>query len=62
MALKQADFDFIRQMIQQRAAIVLDDNKHYFVESRLGPVVDETGSKSMDHLIEQLRSSSNSAL
>ena len=30
MALKQADFDFIRQMIQQRAAIVLDDNKHYF--------------------------------
>ena len=62
MALKQSDFDFIRQMIQKRAAIVLDDNKHYFVESRLGPVVEETGSKSMDHLIEQLRSSSHSAL
>jgi chemotaxis protein methyltransferase CheR len=62
MALKQSDFDFIRQMIQQRAAIVLDDNKHYFVESRLGPVVEETGSKSMDHLIEQLRGPGNTAL
>ena len=52
MALRQQDFDFVQKLIQDRAAIVLDNNKHYFVESRLGPVVEEAGLKTIEELVQ----------
>ena len=51
MALKDRDFDFIRNLVVTRTAIVLDDNKHYFVESRLAPIVEELGLKSLADLV-----------
>ena len=55
MALRQSDFDYIRNLIQKRAAIVLDDNKHYFVESRLTPLAEELGLKTVQELVEKLQ-------
>ena len=55
MALRQSDFEFIRKLIQERAAIVLDDNKHYFVESRLAPLVQELEMKSIEDLVRSLQ-------
>ncbi|MEE2961432.1 MAG: protein-glutamate O-methyltransferase CheR [Myxococcota bacterium] len=56
MALQQSDFEFIRKLIRERAAIVLDDGKQYFVESRLMPLVEQTGHGSIDNLIAEVRS------
>ena len=55
MALKDSDFDYIRDLVAKRTAIVLDTNKYYFVESRLDPIVDELGLKSPAELVLQLR-------
>ncbi len=55
MALRQQDFDFVQKLIQDRAAIVLDNNKHYFVESRLGPVVEEAGLKTIEEFVQMLK-------
>ena len=55
MALQQADFDYIKDLIQKRAAIVLDDNKHYFVESRLMPVVEEQKLETITQLVGLLK-------
>ena len=55
MVLRQQDFDFVQKLIQDRAAIVLDNNKHYFVESRLGPVVEEAGLKTIEEFVQMLK-------
>ena len=35
MELSQADFNFIRDLVRERSAIVLDDDKSYLVKNRL---------------------------
>ena len=55
MALQQSDFDFVQKLIQQKAAIVLDNGKQYFVESRLTPLAQNTGHDSIEKLILALR-------
>jgi len=62
MALRQADFDYIKNLIQKRAAIVLDDNKHYFVESRLMPVVEEQKLETIEQLVGRLRTGGGAVL
>jgi chemotaxis protein methyltransferase CheR len=55
MALQQSDFDFVQKLVQQKAAIVLDNGKQYFVESRLTPLAQNTGHDSIEKLILALR-------
>ena len=55
MALQQSDFDFVQKLIQQKAAIVLDNGKQYFVESRLAPLSQELGHDSIEKLVLHLR-------
>lgn len=55
MALQQSDFDFVQKLVQQKAAIVLDNGKQYFVESRLTPLAQNTGHDSIEKLIQALR-------
>lgn len=55
MALLQSDFDFVQKLVQQKAAIVLDNGKQYFVESRLTPLAQNTGHDSIEKLILALR-------
>ena len=55
MALQQSDFDFVQKLVQQKAAIVLDNGKQYFVESRLTPLAQNTGHDSIEKLIQALK-------
>jgi chemotaxis protein methyltransferase CheR len=49
------DFEAIRRLLQERSAILLEDDKHYLVESRLGPLVRRLNLSSLGELIAQLR-------
>ncbi len=55
-SLGESDFDFIRQLVRDRSAIVLEDDKMYLVESRLTPVARAEGIGSLGELVHELRS------
>jgi chemotaxis protein methyltransferase CheR len=55
MALSAHDFDYVRRLVYDRAAIVLDNGKEYLVESRLAPVARQQGFASLEHLVRELR-------
>ncbi len=54
--MTEQDFDYIRRVLQERSAIVLDPGKQYLVETRLAPLVRQLNLKSIDELVERLRS------
>jgi chemotaxis protein methyltransferase CheR len=56
------EFDAIRQLLQERSGIALDDGKQYLVESRLAPVVQQLQLKSIGELIAQLRGAGGTGL
>ncbi len=49
------DFDFIRRLLQDRSAVVLDADKQYLVETRLTPLVQQLGLASISELVQHLR-------
>ncbi len=49
------DFDFIRRLLQDRSAIVLESGKQYLVETRLTPIVRQLNLASISDLVTQLR-------
>lgn len=49
------DFDLVRRVVRDGAAIVLDDGKEYLVESRLLPVARQRGLQGVAELVERLR-------
>ena len=49
------DFDYIRRLLQERSAIVLEPGKEYLVESRLAPVARKLKLASISELVSQLR-------
>jgi len=55
MSLATADFDYVRTLVRERAAIVLEDSKAYLVEARLGPVARAHGMDSIASLVGHLR-------
>lgn len=56
------DFDFIRNLVRERSAIVLEDGKQYLVESRVGPIVEELGLGAIGGLVNLLREPSSVGL
>ncbi|MBI1853915.1 MAG: protein-glutamate O-methyltransferase CheR [Planctomycetes bacterium] len=56
MMLPNADFEYVRKLVRDRSAIVLDDGKTYLVESRLGPILQREGFASLTELVAALRS------
>lgn len=50
-----ADFDFIRNLVRDCAAIVLEPGKEYLVESRLGPVAERERFGSLADFVAALR-------
>jgi chemotaxis protein methyltransferase CheR len=50
-----AAYDFIRQLVHKRSAIVLEDEKDYLIESRLGPLIKQEGLGSFGGLVEHLK-------
>lgn len=62
MPITTAEFDYVRDLVRQRAAIVLDPGKEYLVESRLGQLARQQGIESISVLVDQLRRPNNAAL
>lgn len=62
MTLAAPDFDFIRDLVHRRAAIVLEDGKEYLAETRLEPLVRNEGLSSVADLVDALRCSSSGPL
>lgn len=56
MTLTATDFDYLRQLVREESAIVLDPGKEYLFESRLQPVVREHGFEDIAGLVRSLRS------
>jgi chemotaxis protein methyltransferase CheR len=56
MAITRADFDYIRGLVQDRSALVLEPGKEYLVESRLDPLARQEGFPSLLHMVNSLRS------
>lgn len=55
--ISPAEFDFIRDFVRRRAAIVLEDGKEYLALSRLAPVAHGNGMASVSELVTALRMS-----
>ena len=55
MAISKSDFDYIAQLAQSQAAIVLEAGKEYLVESRLTPLAQREGFDSLEKFIGQMR-------
>ena len=58
MAIASLEFDYIRGLVLERSALVLEPGKEYLVESRLEPLALQEGFPSLWALIECLRNSS----
>ncbi|MCA9782586.1 MAG: protein-glutamate O-methyltransferase CheR [Calditrichaeota bacterium] len=55
MALNTRDFEYIRDLVRVRSAIVLDNDKDYLVELRLSSIVQQEGFASLQDFITHLR-------
>jgi chemotaxis protein methyltransferase CheR len=49
-AILPENYRFLQEHIYSQVGIVLEDNKHYLFESRLGPIVKDHGLKSINDL------------
>ena len=60
MALNTRDFEYIRDLVRVRSAIVLDNDKDYLVELRLSCIVQQEGFASLqDFIIGELTAAPN---
>jgi chemotaxis protein methyltransferase CheR len=55
MSMNQASLDFIRTLVAQRAAIILDASKGYLVQARLLPLARKLGLQNIDELVFEVR-------
>ncbi|MDT0631246.1 CheR family methyltransferase [Rubrivirga litoralis] len=56
MSLAVHDSSYVRALVRERSAIVLDEGKEYLLESRLAPIVRREDLDSIGDLVGQLRS------
>jgi chemotaxis protein methyltransferase CheR len=62
MAITSQDFNYIRNIVHQYSAIVLEPGKEYLVESRLQLLVHGEGANSVQDLLRRLRADSSGEL
>ncbi len=55
MSLSGASFEYVQRLLHRRAAIELESNKAYLVQSRLLPVVKRYGLETVDQLVAELQ-------
>lgn len=60
MTVSASDFQFVRHLVRDHSAIVLEDNKEYLVQARLRPVAEREGLSSVTELVARLRSGPSS--
>jgi chemotaxis protein methyltransferase CheR len=56
------DYTYIRELVRERSAIVLEPSKAYLIESRLTPLARSEGVGTLQQLIIRLRGDRNGAL
>ncbi len=52
------DYDFLKTFLKTRSGLVLTDDKHYLLESRLEPVMRRFGLADMARLVKGVRENS----
>ena len=62
MSLAAVDFDYLRTLVKNHTAIVLDAGKEYLAETRLAPLVSEQGCASLQEFLGRLRREAFSGL
>ncbi len=62
MALSSRNFEFVRELLHEEAAVVLQADKEYFVERRLEGLGGAYEKASADQVVEMLRSSQDGEL
>jgi chemotaxis protein methyltransferase CheR len=62
MAITTAEFNYIRDLVQECSALMLAPGKEYLVEARLEPLAHAEGFTSFSKMIESLRSRQSSEL
>ncbi len=60
--LATAEFDYVRKLVHEQSAIVLEDGKGYLVESRLSPIARKAGLGSLSELVARLQSTRDDGL
>lgn len=55
MTISTSDFDYVRCMVRERAAIVLESDKQYLVDARLVSLAFKEGYPSVQDLVSKLR-------
>ncbi|MGC8628214.1 MAG: CheR family methyltransferase [Acidimicrobiales bacterium] len=62
MSVAADHFRYVRDLVLERSAISLTDDKHYLVEARLAPIAQSIGVDGVDSVVEQLRARRDPAL
>lgn len=62
MSLAAVDFEYLRGLVKDHIAIVIDPGKEYLAETRLAPLVSEQGCASLQEFMGLLRRQSFSGL
>jgi chemotaxis protein methyltransferase CheR len=62
MTISTREFDYVRKLVLDRSALVLDRGKEYLVESRLNLLASREGFTSLRHLLECLSADSSGDL
>lgn len=55
MSLAPLDFEYLRTLMKDHSAIVLDSGKEYLAETRLAPLVSEHGCSSLQEFVSLLK-------
>jgi chemotaxis protein methyltransferase CheR len=62
VAITRHEFDYIRHVVREQSALVLEPGKEYLVESRLQILANREGVASIQDLVRRLRSDSSGKL
>src|ERR1700761_6025486 len=62
MDILPENYRFLQEHVYAKVGIVLEDNKHYLFESRLGPIVKQNSLGSINELCALLRSTRNATI
>lgn len=62
MTMTAVEFDYLRKLVRQRSAIVLEPGKEYLAEARLAALVRQHGAASVQDLVSRLRSEQHGPL
>jgi chemotaxis protein methyltransferase CheR len=62
MSVTENDFNYIRQLVLDRSAIVIEEGKEYLVESRVRPVAKNEGFDDIKNLVDAMRNPSSNGL